>query len=222
MGGVMRGVSDSGTAPSSSAALGVMGPRTFQANCLWLMDRQSGALHLTPCADKRDKPSTVLYGDWFIRHSERIRNANFPASVELRAQRRADYPNHKTNYKCSQIGRWIRGVPTPHGDLECVLRGEDRLRRQKEDLPVGNISNRRHRATKSVKIEGCDPHPQHSGESSASESATPSRRVSTESASGAVKRVSTGADRAIAASDRPPVMDARRLIPPIFAFLAKF
>ena len=53
-----------------------MGRRTRLAQSLWLAGREADALHPTPCAGKRAKPATALYG-WVIRHGERVRNANF-------------------------------------------------------------------------------------------------------------------------------------------------
>ena len=166
---------------------------------------------LPPCAAQRAKPATVLCDDWFTHHGERVGNANFPVSSELRSNHRLGYSNRKSKHKCSQSGRWSGGAPAQHGTLECTPHGEARLHNG-NDYPSQNGTNdTRHPSTKSVKIEGYESTAHHSGDSEAPDTALSSRRPSTEYVSMAAKRVSTGSERTTTMSDKSPRPGPTRL-----------
>ena len=100
-----------------------------------------------------------MYDDWFVRQGDRVRGANFPLTAALCTHHRLDYADHKTKYKCTQLGCWGKGVPTPTGDgLEFALHAEVRLgvvptNGGKPMVADSQRSHIRHPATKSVKIQ---------------------------------------------------------------------
>ena len=194
--------SDSGSPASSDASLRLPGRRICQAHCIWLNGKQSDALHDTVCSGKNVKPSTLMYDDWFIQHGDRVRSANFPLVAELCAAHRLDYAGYKTKYKCTQLGCWRRGVPSPMGEgLECTLHAEVRQKVSTLSIPQAPVgvlrkTSTRHPATKSVKIHNVDSDSQCSQESEvSSHTGSMARRDSMDSNKNSLPRVSTGSDR---------------------------
>ena len=163
--------SDSGSRASSDASLRLPGRRICQARCFWLNGKQSDAVHDSARSGKNAKPSTLMRDDWFIQHGDRVRSANFPLVAELCAAHRLDYAGYKTKYKCTHLGCWGRGVPSPTGEgLECTLRVDVRQNAPTPlapNAPVGVLrkTTTRHPATKSVKIQNIDSDSQRSHES---------------------------------------------------------
>ena len=194
--------SDSGSPASSDASLRLPGRRICQAHCIWLNGKQSDVFHDTVCSGKNVKPSTLTYDDWFIQHGDRVRSANFPLVAELCAAHRLDYAGYKTKYKCTQLGCWRRGVPSPMGKgLECTLHAEVRQKETTPTVPKAPVgvlrkTSTRHPATKSVKIHNADSDSQCSQESeNSSHMGSVARRDSRESNENSLPRVSTGSDR---------------------------
>ena len=115
-----------------------------------------------------------------------------------------DYSDRKHKTKCSKLGGWRKGVPAPHGKLECPLNGGKRLHLAGDRSSQNATEFARRHATKSVKIDGYESCSYLPSESSAPEPDVPSRRPSSESASVESKRFSTGPERTTVMSDESP------------------
>lgn len=96
--------SDSGKDSRSSAHARCSGRRSCHAHCVWLDGKQVNAMQSNPCDGKRTKPFTPMYDEWFIQNGERVANANFPLTAELRTDHRLDGSEHKTQTKHTRLG----------------------------------------------------------------------------------------------------------------------